>query len=629
MANIGTTNVPNITWTANGPQAPSGPALLAGVQADYDVAFAVSFNWNGTTPQGQLTSTLAAVLSNYNQVMVYYASQADPAFAQGRMQDAILRINFLTRSPAVATVLQVSCSGAGATIPAGPLAFGTVVDTSGNQYQCTGAGTLPAAGGAIVLSFAAVATGPIAVPSSVKIYQAIPGWDSAAVVSGVVGRNTENSQQAEARRQLSVAGTARNTNSAVLGAVLSVPGVLDAYVIDNPTNNPATIGGYTLAARSIYVAATGGTAQAVGNAIWTKKPPGIPMNGNTSVTVTDQNPSYSPPYPSYTITFERPAVLPVYFAVNIANSGLVPSDAVAQVQTAIVNAFNGANTGASFTGSISGNVLNVTAVTAGTIAVGQALAGAGVVPGTTIAALLTGAGNAGTYTVSTPQNVASTSMSTTPTSNLTVPPKARIGSTIYATQYGAAVAALGSWAAVKSILCGSANDSDAATVVGSISGTTLTVRSVTAGALAVGDWLTGFDSNGAISVGTTITAFNTGVGGTGTYTVSNTQQIAGASFTGTNGTGATLTAAGVSGTIGVGDVLIGTGIPSGTTILSQQSGTPGGAGIYVTSVQTSSSGATINCGVSITAVAATQNLVAVGIAQEPTIAPSNVAVTVT
>jgi hypothetical protein len=576
-----------------------------------------------------LTTTTAALLANYNQVLIYYASQVDPAFSQGRMQDAILRINFLTRKPAQSTVLQISCNGAGASIPAGPLVYGTVVDSSGNLYQCTGSGTLPAAGGSIVLSFAAVTPGPIAVPSSVKIYQAIPGWDSAAVISGVVGNNTETSQQAELRRQLSVAANARNTNSAVLGAVLSVPGVLDAYVIDNPTNSPATIGGYTLAARSIYVAVTGGIAQAVGNAIWTKKPPGIPMNGNTSVTVTDQNPAYSPPYPSYTITFETPAPLPVYFAVNIANSGLVPSNAAAQVQTAIVNAFNGANTGSSFTGSISGNVLNVTAVASGTIVVGQSLGGAGVVPGTTISALLTGAGNAGTYIVSTPQNVASTAMTTAPTTNLTVPPKARIGSVVYASQYGAAVAALGSWAAVKSILCGSANDSDAASVVGSISGTTLTVRSVTSGALVVGQWLTGFDSNGAITPGTTIAAFNTGVGGTGTYTVSNPQNLGGAIFTGTNGTGATLTATGVSGTVGVGDVISGIGVPSGTTITGQLSGTIGGNGVYTTSVQTSSSGATITCGIQITAVAATQNLVAVGIAQEPTIAPQNISVSVT
>ena len=625
MANIGSTSVPAISWGPNGPQAPSGPAVLAGVQADYNIAFNRNFNFSGTTPQGQLTSSQAAALSNYNQVTVYYASQTDPATAQGRMQDAIARINFLTRNPAQPTVLQISCSGAGAAIPAGPASYGTIVDPSGNIYQCTGAGTLPSGGGSITLSFACTVPGPIAIPVSVKIFQAISGWDSAAVVSGVIGQNTEAPQQLELRRQQSVAATARNTNAAVLGAVLSVPGVLDAYVIDNPSNSPLTVGGFTLAANSIYVAVTGGLASAVAQAIWTKKPPGIPMNGGASATVTDQNPAYSPPYPSYTISFEIPAALPVYFTIAIANSSLVPANAVSLVQNAIVNAFNGANSGASFTGSISGTTLTVTQVTSGTIAVGQALAGAGVIPGTTIAALLTGAGNAGTYTVSGPQNVPSTALTTTPETNLPVPPRARIGSVIYANQYGNVIATLGAWAAVKNILVGSQNTSSAG-VFGWIAGTTLTVTEVASGALAVGQWLTGGDVV-SISIGTTITALGTGTGGVGTYTISNSQNVAGATFTG-SGSGTNLTASAVTGTINIGDVITGTGVPAVTSIISQTSGTPGGAGVYVTSNATTSSSAALVANVPIVAVAANQNLVAVGIAQEPTITTANVAVTV-
>jgi hypothetical protein len=90
MANIGTTNVPAITWGPLGPVAPTGPAILAGVQADYEVAFNVSFDFNLNTPQGQLTSTLAAVLNDKNQLLVFYATQVDPAYAFGRMQDADL-----------------------------------------------------------------------------------------------------------------------------------------------------------------------------------------------------------------------------------------------------------------------------------------------------------------------------------------------------------------------------------------------------------------------------------------------------------------------------------------------------------------------------------------------------------
>jgi hypothetical protein len=69
-----------------------------------------------------------------------------------------------------------------------------------------------------------------------------------------------------------------------------------------------------------------------------------------------------------------------------------------------------------------------------------------------------------------------------------------------------------------------------------------------------------------------------------------------ASFTGT-GSGTSLTTTSVSGIILVGDAVnSGSGVPAGTTIVSQTSGTPGGAGIYVTSQATTSSTAALTSG---------------------------------
>ena len=65
-----------------------------------------------------------------------------------------------------------------------------------------------------------------------------------------------------------------------------------------------------------------------------------------------------------------------------------------------------------------------------------------------------------------------------------------------------------------------------AVFVGSISGTTLTVTSITSGAIALGQTLSGT----GISAGTTIVAFNTGSGGNineaGTYTLNINQTVA-------------------------------------------------------------------------------------------------------
>lgn len=64
----------------------------------------------------------------------------------------------------------------------------------------------------------------------------------------------------------------------------------------------------------------------------------------------------------------------------------------------------------SFTGSISSNTLTVTAVSSGTIFLGQTVLGTGVLPCTIVSAFVSGTGGTGTYTVTQAQNVGSESM---------------------------------------------------------------------------------------------------------------------------------------------------------------------------------------------------------------------------
>ena len=70
--------------------------------------------------------------------------------------------------------------------------------------------------------------------------------------------------------------------------------------------------------------------------------------------------------------------------------------------------------GASFTGSISGNILTVSGINSGAVAQGQTLSGTGIAAGTKIVQFLSGAGGnvneQGTYKVNIPQTVASTSI---------------------------------------------------------------------------------------------------------------------------------------------------------------------------------------------------------------------------
>ena len=92
--------------------------------------------------------------------------------------------------------------------------------------------------------------------------------------------------------------------------------------------------------------AIGGAAQAIANAIWSKKAPGCAYNGNTTRTVLDSNSGYVIPLPSYSVTFQTATPLPILFAVSIVNNPGVPSNANVLIQNAIISAFVGGDGGA-------------------------------------------------------------------------------------------------------------------------------------------------------------------------------------------------------------------------------------------------------------------------------------------
>jgi hypothetical protein len=337
-----TTNVPDVTFGTTGLVLPAEAAILAGVSADINAAFGGGVNPALNTPQGQLAQSMAAIIGDKNNLLAEYVNQINPDVADGRMQDAIARIYFLDRNPALPTTIQVTCVGlAGTVIPVGAM----VSDGNSNLYSCTQAGTIPA-GGSITLSFACTATGPTAVPASVSIYKTIIGWDTATLVSGVVGQNVESRAAFEYRRKQSVALNGKGSLPSIYANVFAVSGVLDVYVAENTTSSPITLGttNYSLLPHSIYVAAVGGASADIASAIWLRKDCGADYNGNTSVTVTDTS-GYNIPYPAYTVKYQIPTAQPILFAVQIANNASLPSNIVSLVQNAIISAFAGGDGG--------------------------------------------------------------------------------------------------------------------------------------------------------------------------------------------------------------------------------------------------------------------------------------------
>lgn len=340
-----TTNVPSVVIDANGITLPQETDILSGVQADINQAFGGGVNPGLTTPQGQIAQTTTAIIGDKNDQIAEVVNNVDPDKADGRWQDAIARIYFLERIAASGTVVTGTCTGlVGTVIPAGSAAQ----DTNGYIYYSLADATIPASG-SVDVDFQNSTTGPIACPigNLSKIYAAVPGWDRVTnAAAGTLGTDVESRADFEYRRKLSVAANGVNSPQSILGRVLAVSDVLDAFVVDNPLGAVVNYGAtsYALAAHSVYVAVVGGAAADVAAAIWGKKSLGCNYNGDTSYVIEDTD-GYEKPYPQYTVTWQTPDATPAYFKIQIASDPLLPATIVDLVRAAVVNAFNGADGG--------------------------------------------------------------------------------------------------------------------------------------------------------------------------------------------------------------------------------------------------------------------------------------------
>jgi hypothetical protein len=191
---------------------------------------------------------------------------------------------------------------------------------------------------------------------------------------------------------------------------------------------------------------------------------------------------------------------------------------ISDSQTVASTSINTTAAPAIFDGVIVGTTLIVSSVTSGTLQIGQTIEAAGIVDGTIITAFGTGTGGAGTYTVSSSQNLN------------------------YDSQFTA-----------------------------SITTTVMTVTAVAEGVIANNDYVYG----STVSVDTLITSLGTGTGGTGTYNINNSQTVGSstifaapvAAVVTASITGTTMTVTAVtSGTLSVGQLIKGTSVQNDTVI---------------------------------------------------------------
>ena len=275
--------VPTLGLTGFATQPDS--AILTGVIADIQAAFGGALNLSAgvpsslTTPQGQLASSISAMISDCYSQFLQLASQTDPQYAQGAMQDAIGNIYFMQRIPAAGTTVSATILGLNSTAIAQGVAVAQ--DAAGNLYSCANAATgaqAVIAGTSLAVTFTNIATGPFAFVAPMSIYQTTPGWSNITVPAQLqLGAAVESQQAFEARRQNSVAANSVGQFGSIKGAILTAlanAGVgTSVYVTENPNAVQTTVGGVSLPPNSVYIAVAAGTATnaQVATAIWKSK----------------------------------------------------------------------------------------------------------------------------------------------------------------------------------------------------------------------------------------------------------------------------------------------------------------------------------------------------------------------
>ncbi len=532
------------------------------------------------TPEGQQAASDTAIIGNAYALFCALANSSDPGFAQGRFLDAICRIYFLQRNPGQSTAVSCTCIGAvGTIILPNSLAQDTNVPPS--TYFCVSGGQIGASG-QITLQFQNMQTGPIPCPAGTltTIYRTIPGWD--AIVNpadGVLGENVETDYQLRVRRKNSVAANSLGQDTSVEGAVLKVPGVVDAYVTDNYNGYPVAITPKAIANGSIS-----GTTLTISEV----------LEGTVAV--------------GQSVTGSAGKNVPVLAGtVIVSGSGL--SWVVNHSQTVNATTLN--------FGGVVVPPNSLYAAVAGGLATDVAQAiwskkspGCAYYPGNTTATAYDTSpqypapGIAYTvvfedpdplpvvFVVNIKNNIGVPSDATTQIQNAIINafaggdggPRATIGSTIFASRFYAPVAALGSWAEIVSLLLGTQDDLTAsitgslgATYTATASGTSLTASSVT-GFISSGDTISGT----GVPAGTTILSQSSGsAGGAGVYITSVATTASASSITTTSSNALTVSAV-ASGALAAGQFLFDEtlAIPEGTTILSQLSGSAGSTGAY-------------------------------------------------
>ena len=336
--------VPSIKITDEGIVAPSSPEVISGLWDLFKTAFGSDLNTSMATPQGQLVTSLAAIIADERNQIVELMNQVDPRYSQGIWQDAIGYIYFMMRKQATQSTATLTLTGlVGTTIPAGYV----FNDSNGREWQTKTEAMINSTGN-VDVGVICAEYGPVnaAANTITAIPRAINGLDRVTnQAAAISGREAESRTDFELRRKYSTAINSKNTTAAVFGSVSDLDGVNDVYVDANYTSDLKLVGStnYEMEAHSLLVAVVGGDNQEIAKTLLAKGGSGCAFVGNTEITVRDTE-NFSSNPPSYAVKFLRPDSVTTLFKVTLEDVSLMSVPDEELIKSTIIKSFATGNT---------------------------------------------------------------------------------------------------------------------------------------------------------------------------------------------------------------------------------------------------------------------------------------------
>jgi uncharacterized phage protein gp47/JayE len=277
--------VPIPVISAAGITLPSYNDVLLGFQQGYASVYGVDVSIEPDDIDGQWIAIIAQAYFDLSQMVGVMYNFWGVLNTTGAMLDNICALTNVKRQAATYSTAVVTLTGT---------AYSSIINgLVGDDQNLNTTWTLPTpltipASGTLNVTATCTTAGAItAAPGTLtQILAATAGWQAVTnVAAAIPGAAVETDAQLVQQQQIAVSAGALTPMATIAAAVGKVAGVSEVGYYNNDSN--LTVNGVPPGNFALIVA--GGDTQAIGTAIASKKPPGVPSYGDISAVVIDTN----------------------------------------------------------------------------------------------------------------------------------------------------------------------------------------------------------------------------------------------------------------------------------------------------------------------------------------------------